>query len=65
MCSYCDVFYARELIIVASFLAMTLAEEMKATEIPATPQAEHSLRCDFLRSRENISYKSASLLKPY
>lgn len=60
-----DVFYGRELIIAACFLAMTLAEEMKPVEIPATPQGEHSLRCDFLRSRETISYKFASLLKPY
>lgn len=55
------VFTLETLIIMACFLVMTLAEEMKPVEIPATPQGKYSLRCNFLRSRENINYKFSSL----
>lgn len=50
------------LIISACLLAMTLAKDMKPMETPAGPYGKRSHR-HFLKSRENISHKSASLLK--
>lgn len=61
---HCWYLYAREFIISACLLAVTLAKEMKPVEIPASSYGDHSHRHDFLGSWENISYKFASLLRP-